>query len=148
MLLALLLGCVPVETLTVPLCLLATPVPAQAEILPGDTLTIATTPVSTIWDSVVYIGTARAELSALDRTGCDECDSCRETEGCTGCGSCTTCSPSCDLCSETLSAIVPALPPGPQTLTVINHYGRSAEGTVTILASVDTGADSGDTASP
>lgn len=149
MLLALILGCTTAETLTVPLCLLDTPSPTVSDIQVGETLTVTTSPVSTLWDSTLYIGAARAELTSLDRTDCDTCDSCRETQSCSGCGACDECALSCASCNESLSAIVPDVAEGPQSITVINHYGRSADGHVVVHAAADSGLDSAsDSASP
>jgi len=110
---------------------------------PGEPLTLDGTPLTTDWDTIVYIGGVQAELTALDRVGCETCDTCRAEALCTECGECDTCDRLChEQCSETLTVLVPDLDPGPTEVWLINRHGRSDSLSVTILLP-DEPADTG-----
>ncbi len=100
---------------------------------PGDAVTLAATPLSEAYDTVVIVGGARAEVTDVTRTGCDACDACRAEEDCGSCGECGTCDVLCEACVETTTFVVPDLPPGPATLQIVNRLGQSATWTFDVL---------------
>lgn len=112
-----------------------------AEALPGDTVLIVAGPLTEIWDTAVTFGSTRATVVSVDRTGCDECDSCRESAGCSACEDCDACDLSCESsCAESITAVVPALPPGQAAIVVRNTRGVSMPLDFAVLPS-DTGVD-------
>lgn len=127
-------------------CTLDVPVP-EAAALPGASVWAASSPLSSVNDTVVTVGAAPATVTRVDRAGCDECDACRDTESCSVCGDCDSCADACASCVERVQFVVPDVAPGTQALTVRNAYGTSGQGSLTVLAQdtagVDTGGDSG-----
>jgi hypothetical protein len=111
---------------------------------PGDAVTLTASPLSEAYDTIVLVGGARAEVTAVSRDGCDACDTCRSEEDCGSCGACSTCDAVCDACVETATFLVPDLAPGPAPLVLVNRLGQSATWTFEVLpaaADSDTPAD-------
>ena len=109
--------------------------PSAEEVRPGDPFTVGGTPLTTDWDTLVYMGGVQAELTDLSRVGCETCDTCRTDSLCTACSECDTCDRLCaEQCDETVTVLVPDLPPGPVDVWLVNRHGRSDTVTVTVLA--------------
>ena len=104
-------------------------------------------PVTSVWDTAVYVGSNRAMVTAVDRIDCAECDSCRASERCTVCEDCDACDAQCDLeCIETVRFDAVG-EPGQHAVSVFNGYGQSNSLPLLIeSASGDTASalDSGD----
>lgn len=145
---SLLTGCTQTTFTNTELCdvLLATAEPAAAS--PGDTVTLTATPLTTDYDTALFVGGVRAQVTAVDRTGCDECDACIETYECLTCGDCDDCDAQCDAeCVETVTFIVPEVAPGDAVVQIYNAFGGSQPLSLEILeagsSTDDTGADTG-----
>lgn len=122
-------------------CALTEPVP-EAAALPGATVWAAASPLSSVNDTVVTVGSVQATVAQVDRADCDACDSCVETAGCSVCGDCDSCAADCATCVERVQFVVPDVAPGAHPLTVRNAYGTSATGSLEVLGE-DTAVDSG-----
>ena len=126
--------------------------PASAE--PGETVAVSGSPMTVTWDTALFLGGQRIEVSSVDRLDCDPCDTCREEAACNACEDCDTCDIECRVdCKESLSFVVPELAAGVQHIVVYNAHGSSNVLDFTVLAAPDTGeagdsGDSGDSASP
>ena len=118
-----------------------------AEARPGESVVLTGTPLTQVWDTAVYVGPTRAELTALDREGCDACDECKEDSDCTDCSDCDACDALCEEeCVETATFVVPELEPGATGIRLINVHGQSEALPFTVLAATDTGgAETGTT---
>ena len=93
--------------------------------LPGDEVTALGAPLSTTYDSLVSFNGTTAEVVDVIRDDCTLCDTCREEAACAPCGTCLPCLAQCDLCEESISFIVPNLPTGNTTVTLVNAFGTS-----------------------
>jgi hypothetical protein len=134
MLLLALLACSTTRDVIIPSCSLDLPVPSVAEAPPGASVTARVGPLTAAWDTVVTIGSARAEVTAVSRSGCVACDACREANACDACG--PTCGACVDACSGCTDAVVFTVPdaPGAQGLVVRNGAGTSPTGAFRIRA--------------
>lgn len=132
-----------------------------------------------IRDTLVLVGGVPAEVTAVVRSDectndIDGCDVCRVEANCPPCGFCPTdvlaaqalgsermaqcfgdpvADPPveglCDLCTETLTFVVPALPPGPAPVIVFNGNGQSPTLLLDVLATpTTTKTPTGTTATP
>lgn len=126
-------------------CIIDAPVATPAEAAPGAAVSLAVDPVSTVWDTLVLVGPARASVSDVLRTGCDACDTCREDNECAVCGSCEACEADCEACVGSVEIVVPAVDPGTWPVTVTSYYGTSTPTSLVVTggAAGDSG-DSGD----
>jgi hypothetical protein len=145
-----LLACSTEETVEYATCTLDAPAASPTTAAPGDTVVLTSSPLTEVWDTVVLVGGARAELVSLDRTDCDDCDDCLDEAECDACDlECEDCTETCATCVETVTIVVPSVAAGEQDVQLLNRYGRSALGTLTVLAGdtgdTDTGLDTGDT---
>jgi hypothetical protein len=132
----LLVACTTTTSTTTPTCTLDTPVVSPTEAAPGDTVVLTTHPLTTPRDTVVTVGDARVDVTAVTRTDCDACDRCREDSACRACGPvCPSCVEACTTCVETVSVIVPDVGEGAAPVTVRNGLGVSAPATLFVLAS-------------
>jgi hypothetical protein len=117
--------------------------PAAAEI--GDEVVLHASPLTTLQDSVLLVGGTHAEVTAVDRIGCDACDTCILEADCDPCGDCDACDAACDAeCSETLRFLVPEREAGEVELTLYNLYGNSDPLPFSVLSTetaVDTASD-------
>ncbi|MEY3213304.1 MAG: hypothetical protein RIT28_3785 [Pseudomonadota bacterium] len=137
-------------------CELALAQVAPEAALPGETIQLVLSPLTTADDTLVTIGGVRAQLVTFERAGCEDCDACRETYLCAPClDDCDICDLGCEAeCVERVEVLVPSLAPGPATIEVFNGEGASGRLTLTVLAPPeDTGGaddtgDTGDTAPP
>ncbi|MCB9777989.1 MAG: hypothetical protein H6742_05450 [Alphaproteobacteria bacterium] len=143
--LALLAGCLPATELLAPRCDLVVETPAPESASPGDVVVVAATPLTSSWDTAVFIGGERATLQSLDRTDCTACDECRQTAECGECGDCDACDLECSVtCSETLTLVVPdGVAPGVAQVEVYNLHGVGE--TELQVLDTTTGGDSGST---
>jgi hypothetical protein len=115
----------------------------------GSDITLTGSPFTAHYDSALFVGGIRAEVSAVDRTSCDACDQCRVDEACNECEDCDACDVACRVdCVETLSFKVPDAPSGEQILLLYNAHGSSNTLLFTVLETPDTGetlpSDSGE----
>lgn len=113
---------------------------------PGAAVTITGSPMTYVWDTAVYVGGARAEVTEVEREGCDDCDTCREDEECTSCSDCDACDAACaEECVETTTFVVPALEPGETWIRLYNVHGQSAALPFVVEGAAETGADTSET---
>lgn len=153
-LLVLLLTCLPIllatqcETETVSpsrSCevLLSGAEPAEAQV--GEEVQLNASPLTTLQDSVLFVGGLEAEVLSVDRVGCEACDTCIVEQECSPCGDCDACDAICDAeCSESLRFVTPEREPGATTLTLYNLYGNSDPLAFTVVQAEspeDTGSD-------
>lgn len=107
--------------------------PASAEV--GDTVTLTGSPYTSVHDSAVYVGNARATVTSAERDGCTTCDACRLQAGCTECGDCDVCDYECSTnCTESVTFVVPDVPGGSHGVQLFNSHGQSR---VEVLEVVD-----------
>ncbi len=108
----------------------------------GTSVTLTGTPLTSHFDTALYVGGVRAEVSAVTRSGCNACDECRAEQACNACEDCDACDVECRVeCVESLDFTVPDAPTGDQTLLLYNAHGSSNSLSFEVLASsVDTGA--------
>jgi len=115
--------------------------------LPGSQVLAHARPVTTTWDTVIYVGSTTAKVDALTRTDCTACDSCRAEENCSNCDACKACDDECrDTCVETVQFTVPEVTAGKHSVSMVNQHGHSTSLPFTVLDSPDTGGE--DTAPP
>ncbi len=136
----LILGCTTSTSTEVQICEVDLVAVTPEALLPGDEAVLTATPLTTDYDTALYLSGVRAQVTAVDRSGCEECDTCREDAECLVCQDCDTCDALCASdCLETVRFVVPELPPGPATVQLYNTYGGSDPLTVEILgAPIDT----------
>ncbi len=92
----------------------------------GDTIVASVQPVTTVWDTAVYMGSSRAEVVGVDRNGCEECDECKKENDCTECEDCDSCDVTCEEgCTETVSFIAVTAGSGALPVSIYNGYGQS-----------------------
>jgi hypothetical protein len=138
-------ACTTSDVVTLGTCDVALFTPSAEQVRPGEPLTLGGTPLTTDWDTVVYVGGVEAEVTAVSRVGCKTCDTCRTESLCTECGDCDDCDRLCaEQCDETLTVLVPDVDPGIADVWIINRHGRSETLQVTVL-SADTDSASGGT---
>lgn len=145
----------------------------MTEAAPGDTVVLAGGPQTRAFDTRVEVGGLPAEVVAVERSSeCSACETCRVEAECLTCGYCAgegladarriecfgdpfeATEGLCGACVESVSFIVPALPPGPTTVMVLNANGASEPYPLVVTAAeplpptADTGVSTGDTATP
>jgi len=118
-----------------------------SEGLVGAQVTATGRPFTDAYDTAVYVGTARATITELNREGCDECDDCLTDQVCTGCDDCDACDVICGACVESVSFVVPDESVGSTVVRLFNRHGESNGLPFEVLAPpVDTGpTDTGPT---
>ncbi len=137
----LLLSCSTSSTLEAARCDLDLAEPSPAEASPGQVVSLAARPLTSTWDTAVFVGDQRASGVEISREGCTSCDSCRELAECTACGDCDTCDQLCEeTCVETILFQVPDLAAGIFELRVYNAYGQGGAATLQVQ---DSGGDTG-----
>ncbi len=111
----------------------------------GAIVTAEVTPVTTHWDTAVYVNGVRAEVGEILREGCEACDTCKETNACLACDDCDDCDATCKAdCNERIAFTVPNIPAGPAQVVIYNGHGTTDPIAFTVSASADTGeADTG-----
>ena len=73
-------------------CELALTQMAPEAALPGETIQLVLSPLTTADDTLVTIGGVRAQLQSFERAGCADCDACRDAY------LCAPCLEDCDVC--------------------------------------------------
>ena len=107
---------------------------------PGAQVIVRGKPMTTVWDSAVYVDLTRAQLESVDRDGCDACDTCRVNNACTTCSDCDACDTLCaSECVETATFVVPSGLSGTTAVRLFNVYGQSQPLDLTVVP-LDTGA--------
>lgn len=110
----------------------------------GDQVRVSATPLTSSFDTAVYVGGDRALLVDLVRENCEVCDECKSDNDCNECGDCDDCDAACaDTCDEYVLFEVPAREPGPTVVQIYNAHGESQTIEFEVLAAPDTGGDSG-----
>jgi hypothetical protein len=113
---------------------------APTEASPGATVTATGTPLTTTWDTALYVGDTRAPILRIDRDQCTLCDDCRAKNRCTACSDCDLCADTCrDMCVETITFSVPPVSSGVSDVTMYNRHGQSNAIKLSILGTLDTG---------
>lgn len=119
------------------------------EAAPGDTVSATSTPVTTVWDTAVYVNSERAEIVDIERMNCEACDECKVEEGCLACDDCDACDALCRTeCIEQVNFVVPQISAGPARVSMYNGHGGSNSLGFVIASPDDTGStdltDTGD----
>jgi hypothetical protein len=111
----------------------------------GDTVTASGHPMTSVWDTAVFVGDDRASLIDVNRLDCEACDECREAESCDACSDCAPCLIECtETCVEQVVFVVPDTSEGVSSVSMYNGHGQSNLLPITIAQSADTGTpDSG-----
>lgn len=113
---------------------------SPTEASPGATVTATGTPLTTTWDTAIYVGDTRAPILRIDRDQCTLCDDCRAKNQCTACSECDVCADTCrDICLETITFSVPTMSYGVTDVTMYNRHGQSNAIKLSILGTGDTG---------
>ena len=93
---------------------------------PGATISAHVAPVTTVWDTAVYVGRQRAQVLAVDRINCEACDECKQENRCTECEDCDACDAECDEnCVESISFTAISAPSSQYPVSIFNGYGQS-----------------------
>ena len=130
--------------------------PGTAEV--GERVVLWGSPLTTPYDTAIYVGSTRATIADITRSSCAACDTCMDDEGCNLCGDCDACDLICQECHETVDFWIPEVDPGTWSVQLFNRHGESDAQSFRVLQApaTDTGGhDSGltdtgpaDTASP
>jgi len=113
---------------------------APTSAAPGADVAVTLTPVTTHWDTAVYLGGTRAEVVDITREGCDECDTCKEEQDCLACSDCDECDAICKAdCVESVVFVVPSMPAGAADVIVYNGSGASNPVSLNVTMALDTG---------
>lgn len=136
----LLAGCTTTEVVALGTCDVTLDDAEVLEASPGEPLVLTGTPMTTDWDTLVWLGDVQAEVVQVERVGCASCDACRDVEVCGPCNDCDACDRLCsEQCVESVTVIVPELAAGEVDAWIVNRHGRSTTLPVTILGAEDTG---------
>ena len=142
--LLMLLGCAQSTATVTELCDVTLTSIAPIEAAPGDAAVITGTPLTTDYDTALFVGGVRAQVTAVDRESCEECDACREEYVCDECNDCDECDAICDSdCVETVSFTVPQVAEGDATVQLYNAFGGSSALNLAILPTSDAGDTGG-----
>ena len=115
--------------------------------VPLDRVVATGGPFSAVYDTRVQVGGAFAEVLQVELSAeCGLCESCRFNNGCETCGFCFECSALCDACVQSTTFVVPIVPPGPTTVTILNRHGSTDGIPFTILGLPVCDTDTSDTA--
>jgi len=117
----------------------------------GDTVRATGGPMTTVWDTAVYVDGNRAEVIALDREGCEACDTCKADNSCQSCDDCDACDAICDTdCVESVDFIAPNISSESGQVAFYNGHGQSNAIPLMYSGQTDTGvpSDSGEIPSP
>ncbi len=117
--------------------------PDEADV--GTTVTASGHPMTSVWDTAVFVGDDRASLVEVTRQDCDACDECREVESCDPCSDCAPCISECtETCTEQVVFVIPDTTNGKSSVSMYNGHGQSNLLPITITQPADTGSiDSG-----
>ena len=143
LLILLLAACTTDSTVLSPRCDLEIQAPAPSSALPGDEVTVQGTPLTSTYDTAVYVGSERATVLEVLRDDCETCDQCREDNECNECADCDICDATCaEDCVETVRFQVPATAPaGTAAVLVYNLHGMGGPVSLEVLGGDDTGGD-------
>ena len=139
-----LLGCNTTATVYPTTCELDAPVP-EASARPGDSAWAVDSPMTSVNDTVVTIGSMQAIVLDVQRNDCDDLDTCRTDNSCSACSDCDACSAEASTCVERVRFTVPELAPGDHVLTIRNAFGSSRDGVFTVPGTDTGGTDTGGT---
>ncbi len=118
----LLSACNPVSLESYDLCdLQIVAEPGNAD--PGDEITLVGGPLSADFDVYVSFGGVPGEVQSIQRDECGQCDECKLANDCLACGECLECDALCTTCVESTTVVVPDLPDGPVSVSMINNFG-------------------------
>lgn len=93
--------------------------------LPGEVVSVTGSPFTETYDTVATVGSVRATVLEVNREDCLFCDACHLVEECLECEECPACDEACAECVETLSFVVPEIPPGRTSVVLTNRFGSS-----------------------
>ena len=148
----LLAACATTDVTVPPTCALDVPevVDAPTPLTAGVPVTARTSPLTTLADTVVTVGSLLAEVEDVTRQDCGACDACRSDNACTTCGTeCAACADVCGsapsdgsaACVETVRFTVPELAAGTYPVVIQNGVGVSEAGSLEIAdGTTDTAA--------
>ena len=117
----------------------------------GDVVRAIGGPMTSVWDTAVYVSSTRAEVVSLQREGCEACDECKEENNCKACDDCDSCDAECDAeCTESIDFIAPSLSTSTAQVSFYNGHGQSNAISLMFDGNRDTGdsSDSGETTLP
>ena len=117
----------------------------------GDTVRGVGGPMTSIWDTAVYVDGTRAELVSLQRDGCEACDECKQENSCTACDDCDECDAQCDSeCVESVDFLAPSVDGTSANVSFYNGHGQSNPISIMYTSGTDTAdpEDSGGTDAP
>jgi hypothetical protein len=110
----------------------------------GTSATLTGSPLTSHFDTALYVGGVRADVSLVTRSSCDACDTCRAEQSCNSCEDCDACDVECRVdCVESLVFTVPDAPQGDHRLLLYNAHGSSNTLLFSVVDSVDTGDTGG-----
>ena len=113
---------------------------SPSEGAPDTLVNASVSPITTVWDTAVYMGNTRAEVVNVTREGCEECDACKERESCQECADCDACDSSCtDTCIESVQFRASSLAPGKIEVSIYNGHGQSNTQPFVLVGPTDTG---------
>ncbi len=114
----------------------------------GTIVSAETAPITSIWDTAVYVNNERAEITEIQRDNCDACDQCKTDFACLACDDCDACDEICRTeCVESLAFIVPELDPTDAQVVIYNGHGGSNPSPFSVTGPMDSGDASLDTGS-
>jgi len=131
-------------------CELRLEAPSPDQGLPGAEIEVKARPLTTVQDSILFVGGKEANVLSVDRVGCEDCDACILEADCNPCEDCDSCDAICAAeCVESLRFQVPDLNAGSVSISLYNLFGSSDSQAFTVLEETepeDTGEEaSGDT---
>jgi len=94
---------------------------------PGTTVLATGGEFSVDYDTTVLVDGAPAEILEVQRINCAFCDGCRDSiePPCNACEECEGCTVSCEECEQTVSFVIPEVPPGEVSVVLMNRFGAS-----------------------
>ncbi len=118
---------------------------SETTVLEGQAVRGVGGPMTTIWDTAVYVSGTRAEVIELQRSGCDACDDCKEVNDCNACDDCDPCDAVCEAeCTESFEFVAPEIAGTSAAVSFYNGHGQSNAISITYGVPADT-ADPTDT---
>lgn len=95
---------------------------------PGTTVVATGGEFSLDYDTSVLVDAVPAEILDVQRINCAFCDGCFASiePPCNACEECEGCAVSCEDCVQTVSFVIPEVPPGEVVLVITNTFGASS----------------------
>lgn len=147
-----LLSCTSTANVAPSVCAVDLTAATPAEAGPGETVVLSASPLTTIFDTAVFVDGERALINGVSRDNCDSCDACRALDldgngssDCAECGDCDSCDRLCEeSCAETIEIVIPeTVEAGARAVQVFNAFGVSGTLTLNVVENqTDTGSSS------